>query len=56
MCRAGSPVLVRCDGTGEGVDFVMALLGLSDRVSVDEAIERVTQRFPYISMRPTSWR
>ena len=54
--RAGHPVLVHCDGTGEGLDFATALLVLSDRMSVDEAVERVTQKFPYISMRPTSWR
>ncbi len=54
--RSGQPVLVHCDGTGEGVDFVIALLVISDRMSVDEAIERVTQRFPYISLRPTSRR
>jgi hypothetical protein len=49
-------VLVHCDGTGEGVDFVTALLVLSDRMSVDEAIERMTLKLPYISMRPMSWR
>lgn len=54
--RSGHPVLVHCDGTGEGVDFVTALLVMSDRMSVDEAIERVTLKFPYISMRPTSRR
>ncbi|KAI0292776.1 hypothetical protein BC826DRAFT_1105375 [Russula brevipes] len=54
--RSGHPVLVHCDGTGEGVDFVTALLVLADRLSVDEAIERVTQKFPYISLRPTSRR
>jgi hypothetical protein len=54
--RSGQPVLVHCDGTGEGVDFVTALLVMSDRMSVDEAIERVTRKFPYISMRPTSRR
>jgi hypothetical protein len=54
--RSGQPVLVHCDGTGEGVDFVTALLVMSDRISVDEAIGRVTQKFPYISLRPTSRR
>jgi hypothetical protein len=50
------PVLVHCDGTGKGVDIVTALLVMVDRLSVDEAIERVTQKFPYISLRPTSRR
>jgi hypothetical protein len=54
--RSGQPVLVHCDGTGEGVDFVIALLVISDRMSVDEAFEKVTQKFPYISLRPTSRR
>lgn len=54
--RSGHPVLVHCDGTGEGVDFVIALLVMSDRISVDEAIKRVTQKFPYITLRPTSLR
>lgn len=54
--RSGHPVLVHCDGTGEGVDFVTALLVMADRISVEEAIERVTQKFPYISLRPTSRR
>jgi hypothetical protein len=54
--RSSHPVLVHCDGTGEGVDFVTALLVMADRLSVDEAIERVTQQFPYISLRPTSRR
>jgi len=54
--RSGQPVLVHCDGTGEGVDFVTALMVISDRMSVDEAIEKVTQKFPHISMRPTSRR
>ncbi|KAI9511447.1 hypothetical protein F5148DRAFT_324003 [Russula earlei] len=52
--RSGHPVLVHCDGTGEGVDFATALLVMSDRMSVDEATERLTQKFPYISMRPAS--
>ena len=56
MRRSGQPVLVHCDGTGEGVDFVIALLVISDRMSADEAIARVTQKFPYISLRPTSRR
>jgi hypothetical protein len=54
--RSGHPVLVHCDGSGEGVDFVTALLVMSDRLSVDEAVERVRQKFPYISLRPTSRR
>ena len=54
--RSGLPVLVHCDGTGEGVDFATALLVMSDRLSVDEAIQRITQKFPYITMRPTSRR
>ncbi|KAI0254423.1 hypothetical protein BJV78DRAFT_917450 [Lactifluus subvellereus] len=54
--RSGHPVLVHCDGTGEGVDFATALLVMSDRLSVDEAMERVTRKFPYISLRPTSRR
>jgi len=54
--RSGQPVLVHCDGTGEGVDFATALLVMSDRMSVDEAIERVTRKFPYISLRPMSRR
>ena len=54
--RSGYPVLVHCDGTGEGVDFITALLVMSDRLSVDEAIEKVVQKFPYISLRPTSRR
>jgi hypothetical protein len=52
--RAGHAVLVHCDDTGEGVGFVKTLLVLSDRMSLGEAIERVTQKFLYISMRPTS--
>jgi hypothetical protein len=54
--RSGQPVLVHCDGSGEGVDFVTALLVMSDRLTVDEATERVRQKFPYISLRPTSRR
>jgi hypothetical protein len=54
--RSGHPVLVHCDGSGEGVDFVTALLVMSDHLTVDEAIERVRQKFPYISLRPTSRR
>ncbi|KAI0300465.1 hypothetical protein B0F90DRAFT_1817529 [Multifurca ochricompacta] len=54
--RSGYPVLVHCDGTGEGVDFAMALLVMSDRLSAGEALERITQKFPYISLRPASWR
>ena len=54
--RSGHPVLVHCDGTGEGVDFATALLVISDRLSVDEAIQRITQKFPYVSLRPTSRR
>lgn len=54
--RSGQPVLVHCDGTGEGVDFVTALLVMADRISVEEAIERLTQKFPYISLRPASRR
>lgn len=54
--RSGHPVLVHCDGTGEGVDFATALLVMSDRLSVDEAMERVTRKFPYISLRPASRR
>ncbi len=54
--RSGHPVLVHCDGTGEGVDFATALLVMSDRLSVDEAIQRITQKFPYISLRSTSRR
>ena len=54
--RSGHPVLVHCDGTGEGVDFATALLVMSDRLSVDEAIQKITQKFPYISMRPASRR
>ena len=54
--RSGHPVLVHCDGSGEGVDFVTALLVMSDRLSLDDAIERVRQKFPYISLRPTSRR
>ena len=49
-------MLVHCDGTGEGVDFVTALLVMADRLSVDEAVERVTRKFPYISLRQTSRR
>jgi len=30
-------VLVHCDGTDKGVDFVIALLAISDRMLVDEA-------------------
>lgn len=54
--RSGHPVLVHCDGTGEGVDFATALLVMSDRLSVDEAVQRITQKFPYVSLRPTSRR
>jgi hypothetical protein len=54
--RSDQPMLVHCDGTGEGVDFVIALLVISDRMPVDKAIERVTRKSSYISLRPTSRR
>jgi hypothetical protein len=54
--RSGHPVLVYCDGTGEGVDFAIALLVISDRMSVDEATQKITQKFPHISLRSTSRR
>ncbi|KAI0261277.1 hypothetical protein BC834DRAFT_485020 [Gloeopeniophorella convolvens] len=54
--RAGRPVLVHCDGTGEGVDFAVALLVMTDRSPVDDAFAKIKDKFPYITLRSTSRR
>ena len=46
--RSDQPMLVHCDGTGEGVDFVIALLVISDRMPVDKAIEGDTKVLIYL--------